>query len=66
MATKPFNERYDAWAAAEAEVYKAMDGGARPEEFQALRTLADSLLSELWGDDEAPPSGSNPENGTQP
>jgi hypothetical protein len=54
MATEPFDKRYDAWAAAEAEVYKAMDREITPEKFQALRERADLLLSELWGDHEQP------------
>ncbi|XJO17708.1 hypothetical protein ACHMXE_15490 [Variovorax sp. UC122_21] len=52
MATESFNKRYDAWASAEAEVYKAMDETTSPEQLQALRAHADALLNELWGEDE--------------
>jgi hypothetical protein len=52
MANESFSKRYDAWASAEAEVYKAMDETTSAEQLQALRAHADALLSELWGEDE--------------
>lgn len=51
--SEPFDKRYDAWAAAEAEVYKALDQQIGRAELQAMRAHADMLLGELWGEDES-------------